>query len=398
MAILPASTPPSPPWCMSDPSPILIQDDDALRALADELVGIERLAADTEFHAERRYHPALALLQLATRDRSWAIDPLACDLRPLAPVIEAAELLVHGGRHDLALIRRATGAVPRSVVDTQRLAALLGYGYPRRLDDVVVESLGIAPPPALTLSDWFARPLTPDALRYAAADVLLLWPLVDHLGKLLGSLGREGLAASTSCELLDSLDAPPRDPDAWRGWDVAPHLGGETRAVLAALLRWRNDQAAKRDQPPHYLLGDSLALALARMRPRDVATLRQDRRIGDGLRKRHGSELVEVVRRALAGPVPSPVTPEEVSRRGFLRVWADAWGTPQGLAPQLLMPDAVLRAVAEHGPDALQGWRRDLMHGDLMAAHNAGRGVFMLAGRLCVLANRSDVIPRQAGD
>ena len=44
----------------------LVDDDDAFRAVVDQLRGAPAYAVDTEFHRERTYWPALALVQVAS--------------------------------------------------------------------------------------------------------------------------------------------------------------------------------------------------------------------------------------------------------------------------------------------------------------------------------------------
>ena len=55
--------------------PGLITETDTLEALCDELSDEEFYALDTEFHTERTYWPALALIQLAWQDRVALVDP-----------------------------------------------------------------------------------------------------------------------------------------------------------------------------------------------------------------------------------------------------------------------------------------------------------------------------------
>ena len=52
-------------------------------SIVKELLECDRYAIDTEFHRERTYFPALALVQLGWGDGNIAlVDPLAVDLAP----------------------------------------------------------------------------------------------------------------------------------------------------------------------------------------------------------------------------------------------------------------------------------------------------------------------------
>ncbi len=92
-----------------------------------------RLAIDTEFVSERRYRALLCLVQVAVPDpdgpdgvRTEVIDPLADGFDPAstAPLAEVladpdVEVVVHAGRQDVAILRRAWQTEIRNVFDTQ---------------------------------------------------------------------------------------------------------------------------------------------------------------------------------------------------------------------------------------------------------------------------------------
>ena len=337
-------------------------------ALARDLDGTPRLAVDTEFHAEQRLLPALMTVQLATGDgRAWLVDALQADLTPLGPVLTATEVVLHGGLHDVQLLMAATGWRPGRLLDTQRLAGLVGSSYPARLTDLLASWLGVEKGPSRALSDWSQRPLAPEQVTYALEDVALLPALVERLLAGLRARGREAWARLASLELLDEVGAPARPLDGWRGWDVAPGLDEDERRVLDGLMRWREEQAQQRGQPAHYLLGDSLALSLARARPTSLDALARDRRLASGLRQRHGPALVACIRRALLSPAPAPVPPLTPARAALLTAWAHARAGRTEIAAGLALPPAVLHRVAELGPAALQGWRAQALGEDLTA-------------------------------
>ena len=52
-----------------------IDEQDDFEALVDELEQTDAYALDTEFHRERTYVPVLALVQIATRERTALVGP-----------------------------------------------------------------------------------------------------------------------------------------------------------------------------------------------------------------------------------------------------------------------------------------------------------------------------------
>ena len=120
----------------------------AVRALGEEPCPseIERLAArareegrlgiDTEFMPEGRYRPLLCLVQVCVGDEVVVLDPLEGDIgdpAPLAAVLAdpAVEIVLHAGRQDVAILRRAWNTTFTNVFDTQIAAGLRRASPPR---------------------------------------------------------------------------------------------------------------------------------------------------------------------------------------------------------------------------------------------------------------------------
>src|SRR3954452_9136695 len=133
-----------------------------------------RFGLDTEFVSERRYRPLLCLLQIVVGDRIEILDPLTdLDAEPLAAVLggPAIEVVLHAGRQDVALLKRSWSTEVRNIFDTQIAAGFAGYGAQSGYDSLVRSLLGVSAKGAEGFSRWARRPLTPDQIEYARADV-----------------------------------------------------------------------------------------------------------------------------------------------------------------------------------------------------------------------------------
>jgi ribonuclease D len=352
---------------------VLINRNEQLDRAVAELGDGSPLVVDTEFHSERRYAPSLVLVQLArlTAGPIYVIDATAVGLSPLRAVLDGADWVAHGASQDVALLHARLGCRPRSLLDTQLFAGMAGLPHPARLGDLCSAVLDLPLDKSSSLSDWTARPLSDQQLRYAAADVAVLPQLLGALEDRLDDRRRRW-AREAGEELVSAALAPP-DPDRhWRRLRIAHSFDAETRSVLHAIAAWREGLAADRDRPPHYILSNPLLLDLARRRPRTVGELRENRRVPDRLARQHGATLVGLVVKASAEPLPVPSEPSpDTQRRGrWIELWGATRATRLGLAAELLLPEQVALELAAGA--AVEGWRAEAL-GDELAAVQAGR-------------------------
>jgi len=142
------------------------------------------LAVDTEFSLTGMHHCVLALLQVATHDMAWLVDPLAIPelIRPALLAMSEVPWIIHDFSGDGIVFKRLFDVVPSSVMDTMLLARALGYNQPG-LKTMAKLKLGINIPKEEQDSNWMTRPLRDSQLSYAARDATLLLPLLRALGE-----------------------------------------------------------------------------------------------------------------------------------------------------------------------------------------------------------------------
>lgn len=159
---------------------------DSPEALAEALPHWHRanlLAVDAEFSLTGMHHCVLALLQVATHDRAWLVDPIAIPdlMKPALEALAAVPWIIHDFSGDGIVIKRLYNVVPRSVLDTMLLARALGYEQPG-LKTMARLKLGVEIPKEEQDSNWMTRPLRASQISYAARDATLLLPLLRALG------------------------------------------------------------------------------------------------------------------------------------------------------------------------------------------------------------------------
>jgi ribonuclease D len=348
----------------------LVEDADAFDEVVTALLDAPEYAVDTEFHRERTYFPTVALVQIKWADQIALVDPLAVDLRPLAPVLAGPGLaIMHASSQDLEVLQRACGAVPSRLFDTQLAAGFLGFATPS-LASLAERVLGVDLPKASRLTDWLRRPLGDDQQRYAASDVAHLLELTERLRVELDAVGRLTWAEE-ECEELRSRDWGPPDPEeAWRRLKEGRALKGKARGVAREVAAWRERRAAATDQPVRHVLSDLAIVGIATNPPKNLEQLKRVRGIDDRLaRGKQAEEILAAVERGRDRPDdPRPPRREEVDRDqrpavALVSAWLSQLGRDLRIDPMLLATRADLGAFLGDDPNArlAQGWRRDLL-------------------------------------
>jgi ribonuclease D len=158
------------------------------------------VAVDTETLGLDPHRDRLCLVQLSAGDGTAHLVQLAPG-EFAAPRLKAlladpnSLKIFHFARFDVAMLKRYLGVLTRPVYCT-KIASKLVRTYTDRhgLKDLCRELLGIELAKEQQSSDWGAPKLTPEQLRYAAADVLHLHALKAKLDDMIEREGRGALA------------------------------------------------------------------------------------------------------------------------------------------------------------------------------------------------------------
>ena len=357
---------------------IWVDTEEALGALIDDLVGLSRVAVDTEFHGERSYIPHLMLVQIASEQAIYLVDPLAeIDLHPLFSCLARPELLVigHALHNDLEIIYRRYDLVVSSIFDTQIAGAFLGYGLQIGLTALLRTLSRVKLAKGSQMSDWSRRPLPERQVQYAANDVRFLLAAHDKMSAALDRRGRVQWV-DEECARLEDGQRYARDPkDAHRkvsgGRNLKPHEAG----VLVELAAERDYIAAELDRVPHFVISDDILVALSRRAPRTVNDLAGDRRLRNRQVQRHAERLITAIDRGREKPwrrpkgrPPAGPGVEAVAAMVMLMVGQIA--TKESIAPPLLLKRKIIQGALQDGAGdretlldelGLYGWRRSLL-------------------------------------
>ncbi len=353
----------------------LVASEDELQAMLQALRARPAVAVDTESNSLYAYHERVCLLQISVPGADYIVDPLAgLDLSPLGEVFAdpGIQKVFHAAEQDVAGLKRDFGFRFANLFDTMRAARILGW--PRAgLADLLWEHFGVHTDKRYQRYNWGQRPLSPEALRYASWDTHYLLPLRDRQMRELERTGRARQAAESFARLAQTPPAGPHyGPDAFWRVRAVHSLNDRERAVLWQLYLWRDELAASQNRPPFRVMSDDVLVRLARARPRTLTELATLGRFPGYWLRRHGSALLEAVARGEDGPVPVPPCPsypaDARERYQALREWRRRIAEARRVNPDVVLPNAVLQALAARNPqtmdelagvDGLGPWARE---------------------------------------
>jgi ribonuclease D len=354
-----------------------------LETVIDALLDQSRYAIDTEFHRERTYFPALALVQIAWGDEGdlVLVDPLGVDVTALGRLFDSdVEAVFHAAQQDLDVLTHAVGSVPRRFFDTQIAGGFVGYGTPS-LVALLSGELGINPPKGDRLTDWLRRPLTDAQRTYAAVDVAHLLELQDRLRAELDELGRTGWVTEACDELRSRPTSGLNPDDAWTRLKDARGLRPRPRAVAQAVAAWRERTAMERNVPVRQVLPDLAVLGIAQRQPNTDKELGQARGVDERFsRGKVAQQILEAVAEGRHNePPPARAGGDDLERElrpavSLISAWVSQVAKTERIDASMLATRADLVALLSGDPDArlARGWRAELL-GDGIQRLLAGR-------------------------
>jgi ribonuclease D len=338
------------------------------------------IGMDTEFLREKTYRAKLCLVQIATTDTIYLIDPVGgLDLSDVAALIadDDIEIIVHAGKQDFELFYEEYEVVPSRVFDVQLAAAFAGYGSSLPYGRLVGELAGVQLVKGESYTDWCRRPLTDAQTRYAADDVRYLRDIFDRLTKDLHDLGRAEWAQEEMRRQFEQAEAYRFDPDgAWRRVSGRGSLSPRQLTVLKEVARWREETASGRNVPRGWLVRDPSLVEIARRGPSSMGELKAIRGFNAREAERSAREIIEAVKtgRQAKAIESAPTPPKSAQARArMLSGLADAVVRARceraKIATELvtnraelenLLAEVVNGSLEESRHRLLDGWRRDL--------------------------------------
>ena len=353
-----------------------------LSELCARLARAEFVTVDTEFMRDKTYWPILCLIQVASPDEAWAIDPMAdgIDLEPFYDVMRNEHVLkvFHSARQDLEIFFHSMGGFPKPLFDTQVAAMVCGFGESVGYETLVHRFTDARLDKSSRFTDWARRPLTERQVSYALSDVTHMREIYRALAKQLDESGRRSWLDEEIAVLIEPSTYITRPEDAWLR--LKPRSTNRRYlGILQCLAAWRQREAETRDLPRNRILRDEALLEIAAHPPKSRDDLKGMRSLqrgfpDNGLTK----SLLAAVEEGQNLPdkalpkveKPKHVPPGTGPLVELLKVLLKMKCADHGVAQKLLASVTDLEAVATGSPEAahvLHGWRWEIFGKDAVA-------------------------------
>ena len=354
---------------------MMITTTEELTEICNRFAQLPFITLDTEFIREKTYWPVVCLIQIASREEAYCIDPLAdgLDMTPLFDLLQNQHVVkvFHAARQDIEIFYHLTGKVPAPLFDTQVAAMVCGFGESVSYQQLVQDLTRTAIDKSMRYTDWSKRPLTDKQVSYALHDVTHLVNVYERLNDMLAQNGRADWLVEEMAVLTNSQTYDVSDDLAWM--KMKCHLTNqEQMRVFAAVCAWRERVAKQKNKPRRHIMKDDTIQELAIAHPTTQEQMDLMRSLSHGFSKSTvGVELLEVISKAMADKTPvvleAPAKRKTLSNSQknlgeLMRLLLAVVCDNLGVAPRIVAgPEDIVDAViGSEKAKVFTGWRYDV--------------------------------------
>ncbi len=295
----------------------LLDTAEEIQALAESLRKHDIIAFDTEFIRENTFYPVVEIIQVATDNESWLVDAQAFKkgfsagngpksgydpgIQPLLDVLKDTSILkiVHAAQGDQECIFTSFGTIASPALDTAIAASLCGYGEGVGLGKLLSAVSGVTLKKGHARTNWSVRPLPPQLIEYAHADVDHLVELGRKLMMQLDELGRREWALELTKRFENPSLYEPSPEEITDKLARGGRLDKVGYACLLELVRWREARVRQINVPRRWIADDAVLTDLAHVRPKDIAHLSAFRGLNKGELKNSGEAILSALKRGM---------------------------------------------------------------------------------------------------
>jgi len=356
-----------------------------LKEVACAMQSSRRVAVDTESDSMHAYFEKVCLIQIATEDRAFLVDPLALngDLAVLAEPFASTKIvkIFHGADYDVVCLKRDFGFEIRDIFDTMVAAQCLNvekFG----LADLVAASFGEILDKKHSRTDWARRPLSDSELLYSYLDVKYLIEMSYQLENRLkeGDVFEE---AVVEFRRLEEREQVPRefDPDGYTRIRGSRDLTPIQLSVVRELYLIRDRRSRSVDRPPFKVLANDTLIRIACAAPRTSHELSVIKGVTRFIMRRQGDQILKAVSLGVSRgrpPVPhrkrprgARLNPRQQRQMERLKEWRKIAAARRGVPNLVVLPNHAVQEIVIEQPADLKalaalstvGEKRARVHG-----------------------------------
>ena len=247
------------------------------------------MTIDTEFIREKTFFPDVCLIQIASPEEAYCIDPLVADLdlNPLFELLQNKTVVkvFHSGHQDIEILYQLSGKIPTPVFDTQVGAMVCGFGENVSYQQLVQTFLKITLDKSMRCTNWECRPLSDSQIQYALSDVTYLRDVYLQLQKKIKETHRESWIEEELKDLTNEVVYNPTPEFLLKKIKPQSGLKGVSLYVYQQLYLYREQLARLRNRPRRQLIKDDLLQELAVRLPKTPDDLKSLRNVSKGFEK-----------------------------------------------------------------------------------------------------------------
>lgn len=233
-----------------------------------------------------------------------------------------------------------------------------------------------------TRSDWLQRPLRPNQIIYAVADVYYLYQCYQRLVDTLSDMNRLSWWQEDCARLMEAGRISDDYSQQYRKVKLAWKLRPQEQYVLQQVSIWREKTARIWNVPRAQVVADNVLWNMARYQPTHLGDLAQAG-MKPHVRQRCGEEILALISEAALVPedcwpmaLNKPLSVESgvylKALKKIVTLRAEILDIPVDLLAKKKTLEALLRSGYPRGPytlpEPLLGWRNDEIVTELLGS------------------------------
>lgn len=341
-----------------------------LQQVCEQLLTEKIIGVDLEADSMHCFREKICLIQIATKDRAFLIDPFEVRAAPFfVQVLEDSDVMTvfHGSDFDIRSLDREYQARVKNLFDTEIACRFLGVRE-RGLGALLKKHFDVDANKKFQKEDWSKRPLTHDMIDYSVMDVRHLVRLQEILSRQLEERGRlawakEEFEIQSRVRYEDNNTLP-----LFTKFKGAGKMDNRSLAILENLLRMRLSIARKKDLPLFKVISNTSIQTMALERPVTVDHILEIHALSPKQAAMYGQACVEAITQGLClahRDLPSypktrrPARDEKAEARASrLKRMREKLSLAMGMEPGFLLNNALIETISVKNPstcEALSG-------------------------------------------